>query len=82
MFDLPEHVHTAFTLIDNVDFVQKIIPDLAVSHLQGLYDLSHPRHGGLDAGFEQRGVRASVEDVGVLPQGLSLNSLTCSARHC
>ena len=54
MFALPEHVHTAFTLVDNVHFVQKIVSDLGISDLQGLYDLSDPRHGGLDAGFEQR----------------------------
>ena len=26
---LPEHVHTAFTFVDNVHFIEKIIPDLS-----------------------------------------------------
>ena len=69
-FVSPEHVHTAFTLVDNVHFVQEIVPDLGVADLQGLYDLSDARHGGFDARLEQSRVRASVENVGVLPQWL------------
>ena len=80
-FGLPEHVHTTFTLVDNVHFVQKIIPDLGVSDLQGLYDLPDSRDGGFDAGLEQSRVRASVENVGILAERLRLNSLTCPTRH-
>ena len=85
-FVLPEHVHTTFALVDNVHFVEKIVPDLGVADLQGLYDLPDSRHGGSDAGFEESRVRASVENVGVLAQRLSLgpaleDSLSCPTRH-
>ena len=79
---LPEHVHTTFTLVDNVHFVQEIVPDLGVADLQGLYDLSDARHGGFDARLKQSRVRASVENVGVLSQWLRLeDSLSCPTRH-